>query len=158
MKGVILAGGLGTRLSPLTLVTNKHLLPVFDKPMIHYPIEALVKAGIQDILLVTGGNSAGDFLKLLGNGSEFGHKHLNYTYQSGEGGIAEALGLAEHFGDGGGYLTQRAVLVCRGGLVGLNAEQGHVLSPSGVTKRCWAHDSPLGPRCNGYRLDLGRKY
>lgn len=99
MKGVILAGGLGTRLNPLTRVTNKHLLPVFDRPMIYYPIEALVKAGIRDILLVTGGNNAGDFLKLLGNGAEFGLKHLNYTYQSGEGGIAEALGLAEHFAD-----------------------------------------------------------
>ncbi len=100
MKGVILAGGLGTRLSPLTRVTNKHLLPIFDRPMIYYPIEALVKVGIHDILLVTGGNSAGDFLRLLGNGSEFGLKHLNYTYQKGEGGIAEALSLAEHFVDG----------------------------------------------------------
>jgi glucose-1-phosphate thymidylyltransferase len=100
MKGVILAGGLGTRLSPLTRVTNKHLLPIFDKPMIYYPIESLVKAGVTDILLVTGGNSAGDFLRLLGNGSEFGLKHFNYTYQKGEGGIAEALSLAEHFADG----------------------------------------------------------
>jgi len=99
VKGVILAGGLGTRLHPLTAITNKHLLPVYDRPMIHYPIEALVKAGIRDILIVTGGNSAGDFLQLLGNGSDFGLKHLNYTYQSGEGGIAEALGLAEHFAD-----------------------------------------------------------
>jgi len=95
MKGVILAGGLGTRLSPLTKVTNKHLLPVYHKPMIYYSIEALINAGIQDILIVTGGNNAGDFLKLLGNGSDFGLKHLNYTYQRGEGGIAEALGLAE---------------------------------------------------------------
>lgn len=100
MKGVILAGGLGTRLHPLTLVTNKHLLPVFNKPMVFYPIEALVKAGINDILLVTGGNNAGDFLRLLGNGSDFGLKHLNYTYQKGEGGIADALALAEHFADG----------------------------------------------------------
>lgn len=100
MKGVILAGGLGTRLHPLTRVTNKHLLPVWDKPMIHYPIRCLVAAGIDDILLVTGGNSAGDFLKLLGNGKEFGLKHLNYTYQEGEGGIAEALGLAQHFAEG----------------------------------------------------------
>lgn len=100
MKGVILAGGLGTRLHPLTRVTNKHLLPVWDKPMIHYPIRCLVAAGIDDILLVTGGNAAGDFLKLLGNGKEFGLKHLNYTYQEGEGGIAEALGLAEHFAEG----------------------------------------------------------
>jgi len=97
MKGVILAGGLGTRLYPLTKVTNKHLLPVYDKPMIHYPIQTLINAGIDDILIVTGGNNAGDFLKLLGNGKEFGLKHINYTYQEGEGGIAEALGLAEFF-------------------------------------------------------------
>jgi glucose-1-phosphate thymidylyltransferase len=97
MKGVILAGGLGTRLYPLTKVTNKHLLPVYDKPMIYYPIQALINAGINDILIVTGGNNAGDFLKLLGNGKEFGLKHMNYTYQEGEGGIAEALRLAEFF-------------------------------------------------------------
>ena len=97
MKGVILAGGLGTRLHPLTKVTNKHLLPVYDKPMIYYPIQALVNAGIRDILLVTGGNSAGDFLRLLGNGKEFGLQHFNYTYQEGEGGIAAALHLAEYF-------------------------------------------------------------
>ncbi len=100
MKGVVLAGGLGSRLRPLTIVTNKHLLPVYDKPMIYYPIQALVNAGINDILLVTGGNSAGDFLKLLGNGKAFGLKHLNYTYQEGEGGIADALALAEHFAAG----------------------------------------------------------
>jgi len=97
MKGVILAGGLGTRLYPLTKVTNKHLLPVYDKPMIYYPIQALINAGIDDILIVTGGNNAGDFLRLLGNGKEFGLRHINYTYQEGEGGIAEALGLAEFF-------------------------------------------------------------
>jgi glucose-1-phosphate thymidylyltransferase len=100
MKGVILAGGLGTRLHPLTKVTNKHLLPVYDKPMIYYPIQTLINAGIQDILIVTGGNNAGDFLKLLGNGKEFGLKHINYTYQEGEGGIAEALRLAEFFASG----------------------------------------------------------
>ncbi len=100
MKGVILAGGLGSRLFPLTKVTNKHLLPVYNKPMIYYPIETLVKAGIQDILVVTGGNSSGDFLKLLGNGKQFGLKHINYTYQEGEGGIAHALSLAEHFVNG----------------------------------------------------------
>ncbi|HMS18180.1 MAG TPA: sugar phosphate nucleotidyltransferase [Planctomycetota bacterium] len=100
MKGIILAGGLGSRLKPLTRVTNKHLLPVWDRPMIYYPIQCLVNAGIDDILIVTGGNSAGDFLRLLGNGKEFGLKHLNYTYQEGEGGIAEALGLAQHFADG----------------------------------------------------------
>ena len=97
MKGVILAGGLGTRMRPLTYVTNKHLLPVYDRPMIFLPLQALVEAGIRDILIVTGGNNAGDFLRLIGNGSAFGLKHVNYTYQRGEGGIAEALGLAEHF-------------------------------------------------------------
>lgn len=97
MKGVVLAGGLGSRLRPLTAVTNKHLLPVYDRPMIYFPIQALVNAGITDIMIVTGGNSAGDFLKLLGNGKAFGLKHLNYTYQEGEGGIAEALSLVEHF-------------------------------------------------------------
>ena len=100
MKGVILAGGLGTRLSPLTRVTNKHLLPIFDKPMIYYPIEALINAGIRDIMIVTGGKKSGDFLSLLGNGSDFGLKHINYTYQKGEGGIAEALGLCEHWAAG----------------------------------------------------------
>ena len=100
MKGVVLAGGLGTRLDPLTRITNKHLLPIYDKPMIYYPIETLVTAGITDILIVTGGQNAGDFLRLLGNGKEFGLKHINYTYQDGEGGIAEALGLAEHFAEG----------------------------------------------------------
>lgn len=97
MKGVVLAGGLGSRLRPLTSVTNKHLLPVYDQPMIYYPIQTLVNAGITDIMIVTGGNSAGDFLKLLGNGKAFGLKHLNYTYQEGEGGIAAALSLVEHF-------------------------------------------------------------
>jgi glucose-1-phosphate thymidylyltransferase len=100
MKGIVLAGGLGSRLYPLTAVTNKHLLPVYDRPMIYYPIQTLVNAGIEDILIVTGGNSAGDFLKLLGNGKAFGLKHLNYTYQEGEGGIADALALAEHFAGG----------------------------------------------------------
>jgi glucose-1-phosphate thymidylyltransferase len=100
MKGVILAGGLGSRLYPLTKVTNKHLLPVYDKPMIYYPIQTLINGGIDDILIVTGGNSAGDFLKLLGNGKEFGLRHINYTYQEGEGGIAEALRLAEFFAAG----------------------------------------------------------
>ncbi|MBI3317895.1 MAG: NTP transferase domain-containing protein [Candidatus Omnitrophica bacterium] len=100
MKGVILAGGLGTRLRPLTNVTNKHLLPIYDRPMIFYPLQTLVRAGIRDILIVTGGNNAGDFLRLIGNGSAFGLKHVNYTYQKGEGGIADALKLAEHFADG----------------------------------------------------------
>ncbi len=97
MKGIILAGGLGSRLAPCTHVTNKHLLPVYDKPMIFYPIEALINAGITDILIVTGGHFAGDFLKLLGNGNLFGLKHVSYTYQDGEGEIADALSLAEYF-------------------------------------------------------------
>jgi len=100
MKGVILAGGTGSRLHPLTKITNKHLLPVYDKPMIYYPLQTLVDAGITQILLVTGGRNSGDFLRLLANGKEFGLNHLNYTYQEGEGGIADALGLAEHFADG----------------------------------------------------------
>ncbi len=97
MKGVILAGGLGKRLDPLTRVTNKHLLPVYNQPMIYYPIKTLVAAGIKRILIVTGGNNAGDFLKLLGNGEGFGINDIHYAYQSGEGGIADALRLAEHF-------------------------------------------------------------
>src|SRR6201993_4574056 len=97
MKGIVLAGGLGTRLQPLTKITNKHLLPVYNRPMIYYPIKTLVDAGISEILIVTGGRNAGDFLELLGNGKEFGLKHLNYTYQEGEGGIAAALSLAQDF-------------------------------------------------------------
>jgi glucose-1-phosphate thymidylyltransferase len=100
MKGVILAGGLGTRLHPLTKITNKHLLPIYDRPMIHYPLMTLVDAGIRDILIVTGGNHAGEFLRLLGNGRDFGLDDIAYTYQEGEGGIAEALSLARHFADG----------------------------------------------------------
>src|ERR1700693_589305 len=100
MKGVILAGGLGTRLHPLTKITNKHLLPLYNKPMIFYPIQTLVDAGIRDLLIVTGGNNAGDFIRLLSNGRAFGLPHLNYTYQDGEGGIADALRLAEHFAAG----------------------------------------------------------
>jgi glucose-1-phosphate thymidylyltransferase len=100
LKGIILAGGLGKRLYPLTRISNKHLLPVYNKPMIFYPIQTLVDAGIKDILIVTGGNHAGEFLRLLGNGKDFGLKHINYAYQEGEGGIAEALKLAEHFADG----------------------------------------------------------
>ncbi len=99
MKGVILAGGLGTRLMPCTKVTNKHLLPVYDKPMIYYPLKTLVSAGLEDIMIVTGGNNAGDFLRLLSNGREFGLKDISYTYQEGEGGIADALRLAENFVD-----------------------------------------------------------
>jgi glucose-1-phosphate thymidylyltransferase len=100
VKGIVLAGGLGMRLRPLTTVTNKHLLPVYSQPMIYYPIQTLINAGITSIMIVTGGNSAGDFLKLLGNGRAFGLKHLDYTYQEGEGGIAQALSLAEHFAGG----------------------------------------------------------
>src|SRR3984957_11615178 len=101
MKGVVLAGGTGSRMLPLTKITNKHLLPIYDKTMIYYPIRTLVDAGIGEILVVTGGRNSGDFLRLLANGREFGLKHLDYTYQEGEGGIADALGLAEHFADGG---------------------------------------------------------
>ncbi|MFY9167735.1 MAG: sugar phosphate nucleotidyltransferase [Desulfomonilia bacterium] len=100
MRGVVLAGGLGTRLHPLTKVTNKHLLPIYNKPMIYYPIEALTNAGIKEIMVVTGGNNAGDFLRLLGNGKDFGLSRIHYAYQEGEGGIAEALGLTESFAEG----------------------------------------------------------
>jgi glucose-1-phosphate thymidylyltransferase len=99
VKGIILAGGLGSRLQPMTRITNKHLLPVYDRPMIYYPLQSLIQAGIRDIMIVTGGNHAGDFLRLLKNGREFGLDHLNYTYQEGEGGIAEALGLCQHFAE-----------------------------------------------------------
>ncbi len=125
MKGIILAGGLGTRLNPLTRITNKHLLPVYDKPMIYYPIQTLINARIYDIMIVTGGNSAGDFLRLLGNGSEFGLKHLNYTYQEGEGGIAEALGLAEHFSD-----DDRVIVV-----LGDNIIEGNIVKAVGEFER-----------------------
>ena len=101
MKGVVLAGGMGTRLRPLTLVTNKHLLPVYDRPMLYYPIECMVRAGIDDVLVVVGGEHAGDFLKVLKNGKEMNLRHLEYAYQEGAGGIAEALKLAEEFAEGG---------------------------------------------------------
>lgn len=117
MKGVILAGGLGTRLHPLTKITNKHLLPLYDKPMIYYPIRTLVNAGVEDILVVTGGNNAGDFLRLLGNGAEFGLKGLQYAYQEKEGGIAQALSLAEHF-------TERERLVV---MLGDNIIEGNIV-------------------------------
>src|SRR6202789_2099390 len=100
MKGVVLAGGTGSRVNPLTRVTNKRLLPIYDKPMVYYPIQTLVNAGIEEILLVTSAKNAGEVLRLLGNGRDFGLKHLIYTYQEGEGGIAEALGLAEFFAAG----------------------------------------------------------
>src|SRR5450755_4647098 len=100
MKGVVLAGGTGSRLFPLTKITNKHLLPIYDRPMIYYPIQALVDAGIQEILIVTGGRNFGDFLRLLANGQQFGLKHINYSYREGGGGIADAVALAEHFADG----------------------------------------------------------
>lgn len=118
MKGVILAGGLGTRMFPLTKVTNKHLLPVYDRPMIYYPIECLVNAGLRDIMIVTGGTSAGDFLRLLGNGKEFGLERLHYAYQEGEGGIADALRLAAPFAE--------AESVCV--LLGDNIIQGSIRS------------------------------
>src|SRR5258708_1360353 len=97
MKGVILAGGTGSRLHPLTRITNKHLLPIYDRPMINFAIEALVKGGVTEMMLVTGGTHAGEFLRLLGNGQEFGIDRLLYAYQDRPGGIAEALGLARHF-------------------------------------------------------------
>jgi len=97
MKGIVLAGGLGTRLRPLTYATNKHLLPVFDKPMVYYPIQSLAQAGITDIMVVTGGEHAGDFIKVLKNGEDFGLERLSYAYQEGEGGIADALAMAETF-------------------------------------------------------------
>lgn len=97
VKGIILAGGLGSRLFPLTKVTNKHLLPVFNKPMVYYPLETLVKGGIRDVMIVTGGNSSGDFMRLLGSGRDFGLRSLSYAYQEGEGGIAHALSLTESF-------------------------------------------------------------
>src|SRR5712691_4118288 len=100
MKGIVLAGGTGSRLFPLTKITNKHLLPIYDRPMIYFPIQTLVDAGIRDILIVTGGRNSGDFLRLLANGKQCGVAHINYTYQEGEGGIADALALAEHFADG----------------------------------------------------------
>src|SRR5436309_14579877 len=100
MKGVILAGGKGTRLYPLTRITNKHLLPIYDRPMVTYAIEALVKAGLTELMLVTGGTHAGEFFRLLGNGHDHGIDRLLYAYQEEEGGIAEALGLAERFGQG----------------------------------------------------------
>ncbi|MCI0533987.1 MAG: NTP transferase domain-containing protein [Verrucomicrobiales bacterium] len=121
MKGVVLAGGTGSRLYPLTRITNKHLLPVYDKPMIHYPIQTLVDAGIEDILIVTGGNSAGDFLRLLRNGKDFGLKQLNFAYQEGEGGIADALRLAEHFVDGSRVCVVLGDNVIEGSIV--NARQ-----------------------------------
>ncbi|HPN61951.1 MAG TPA: sugar phosphate nucleotidyltransferase [Candidatus Fermentibacter daniensis] len=105
MKGVILAGGLGTRLRPLTNITNKHLLPLYDKPMIFYPIQTLVSAGISEVMIVTGGNSAGDFLRLLGDGSQFGLRILNYAYQVREGGIAEAIGLTRAFVGGDRFVV-----------------------------------------------------
>ncbi len=121
MKGVILAGGLGTRLRPLTLVTNKHLLPVYDRPMIYYPIQCLINAGIEDILIVTGGEHAGDFLKLLKNGKQLGVGHLEYAYQEGEGGIADALKLAEEFADGGKICV----------ILGDNIIEGHIRKAAG---------------------------
>lgn len=127
MKGVILAGGLGTRLQPLTLVTNKHLLPVYDRPMIYYPIQTLLDAGIDDVLIVTGGEHAGDFLKLLGNGHKLGLAHLEYAYQQGEGGIADALKLAEDFADGGPIAVALGDNIIEGTIAGaVNAyrEQG----------------------------------
>ncbi len=125
MKGVILAGGTGSRLHPLTKITNKHLLPVYTEPMIYYPIRTLINAGITEILIVTGGRNSGDFLRLLSNGKEFGLRHLNYTYQEGEGGIADALKLAEYFAGG-----ERICVV-----LGDNIIEGNVLQAAERFKR-----------------------
>lgn len=120
MKGIVLAGGAGTRLYPLTKVTNKHLLPVYNKPMVYYPVEALVSAGITEVMLVTGGESAGDFLRLLGNGKQFGLQELSYTYQEGDRpGIADALGYAEDFAEG-----DRIVVI-----LGDNIIEGNIRTP-----------------------------
>ena len=119
MKGVVLAGGIGSRLHPLTKITNKHLLPIYDKPMVFYPIECLVNAGIREVLLVTGGNNAGDFLRLLGNGKCLGLKELHYAYQEGEGGIADALRLAEDFADG-----EKIVVILGDNVIEKNIRQG----------------------------------
>ena len=117
MKGVILVGGSGSRLDPLTRVTNKHLLPIYDKPMVYYPIQTLVNAGITDIMLVTGGSNAGDFLRLLGNGSDFGLKRLHYTYQDRPAGIAHALGLAQDFAEGDSLLLMLGDNIIEGNLL-----------------------------------------
>lgn len=130
MKGVILAGGLGTRLAPLTRVTNKHLLPVYNKPMIYYPIECLINAGIEEIMIVTGGNDAGDFLRLLGNGNAFGLRDLHYTYQEGEGGIADALRLAENFAEGGRIAVVLGDNIIEGNI--RNAVEGFRSQPNGA--------------------------
>jgi glucose-1-phosphate thymidylyltransferase len=108
MKGVILAGGVGSRLHPLTRITNKHLLPIYDRPMVTYAIEAIVSAGISDVMLVTGGTHAGEFLRLLGDGHAHGIERLSYAYQERESGIADALGLAERFAGGDRVLVMLA--------------------------------------------------
>lgn len=125
LKGVVLAGGTGSRLYPLTKITNKHLLPVYDKPMIYYPIETLVNAGIRDIMVVTGGKNAGDFLRLLANGKQFGLGRMNYAYQEGEGGIADALSLVEDFADGNGVCV----------ILGDNIIEGNIVRPVEDFKR-----------------------
>jgi glucose-1-phosphate thymidylyltransferase len=113
VKGVILAGGTGTRMHPLTRITNKHLLPIYDRPMVTYAIEALVTAGVDEIMMVTGGTHAGEFLRLLGSGNEWGIQRLSYAYQERAGGIAEALSLAERFVDG-----DRVVVMLADNIVG----------------------------------------
>jgi len=118
LRGVVLAGGKGSRLYPLTKITNKHLLPIYDRPMIYYPLQTLVTAGITEIMVVTGGDNAGDFLRLLGNGKEFGLSHLNYAYQEREGGIAQAIGLAENFSAGGKVVVILGDNILQKGIVG----------------------------------------
>ena len=149
MKGVVLAGGTGSRIDPLTRVTNKHLLPIYDKPMVYYPIQTLVNAGIHDILLVTGGKNAGEFLRLLGNGRAFGLKHIQYTYQEGEGGIAQALSLAEYFAAGesicvvlGDNIIENNI--CRAAEGFADAKRGSDHSSQGGSRRAafWRRGNP----------------
>ena len=152
MKGVVLAGGLGTRLHPLTRVTNKHLLPVYDQPMIHYPIRCLLNAGIDEILIVTGGAHAGDFLKLLGNGKQLGLRELRYTYQEGEGGIADALKLAEDFAEGG-----KICVILGDNIIERDIRQavgGFFTQPSGAKLLLKEVDEP--ERFGVARIDSGR--
>jgi glucose-1-phosphate thymidylyltransferase len=155
VKGVILAGGTGSRLHPLTQITNKHLLPIYDRPMISYGIEALVKAGVTEIMLVTGGTHAGEFLRLLGNGDEFGIGRLLYAYQAKPGGIAEALALAERFAGGGRMVVLLADNVFGRSLKGCveafdNQKAGARVVLSQVTDR--AHLRHLGvAKLNGSR-------
>jgi glucose-1-phosphate thymidylyltransferase len=152
MRGVVLAGGLGLRLDPLTRVTNKHLLPVYDRPMVHYPLQTLLNAGIDEILIVTGGEHAGDFLRLLGNGKHLGIRELQYTYQEGHGGIADALRLAEDFAEGG-----KICVVLGDNIIERNvrrAAAGFCMQPSGARLLVKEVDDPQ--RFGVPRIENGR--